>query len=258
MAEHFGLDPREYTGPQNPEDFTDWMESKLRDSRAQGDEYDEEDVEGDYSTGAARTGDERQAETAVEAKKLLTKLYRRLVSFLHPDRPTDETKAERDHKEDLFKRAGAARDEGDMLTLLGIELELGLAARGVKRIGDTAHLAQEHLDAYLHLLDTQAKTVKSLIAQILQRVGLDPDARKAQLTPAAAEQTLNTKIAVVQEALDSLNAQIASLLDPKIMAYALERLWEASVASYNHEYYPDERGDHTPFDYSPAPSRRRR
>jgi hypothetical protein len=275
LAEHFGLDPREYSGAANPEDFTDWMESKMRDSRAEEAAFDEEGEEADLAAPRRRrrgeAGDaggpkspeaqaegERPSGAAAEAQARLTKLFRRLASLLHPDRPTDETKAQRDHKELLFKLASTARVEGDMLTLLEIELELGLGVRGAKRVGDTTGMAEEHLTAYLHLLDTQAKTVKSQIAQILMHLGLDPRARKALLKPAAVEQALDARIAIAQDALDVLNADIALLEDPREVRGAVELLWEALATSYDRGPYPEDEHSFNTYEYAQQPKRRRR
>jgi hypothetical protein len=280
MAEHFGLDPREYSGAANADDFTDWMESKLHASRSEeeetlegegGGEGEPTDPEaprrrrrgeagdaGGLKSPEAQAEEERQVGAAADAKARLTKLFRRLASLLHPDRPTNETKAQRDRKELLFKLASAARDEGDMLTLLEIELELGLAQRGARSVGDTKGMAAEHLAAYLHLLDTQTRSVKSQIAQVLMRLGLDPNARKSQLKPAAVTQALNEQIAIAQNALDALNADIALFEDPREVRGAVAFLWEAIATSYEPESYLDADDAFSTFNYAPSPPKRRR
>ena len=275
MAEHFGLDPREYSGDANPEDFTDWMESKIHASRSEketfedaGEESDPEAPrrrargeaaeEGGPRSSQAQAEAERQEAGAADAKARLTKLFRRLASTLHPDRPTDETQAQRDHKEFLFKLAAAARDAGDMLTLLEIELELGVAQRGATSVGDTEGMESEHLAAYLQLLDTQTKNVKSQIAQILLRLGLDPNARKAQLKPAVVTQALDAKIALAQKALYAVNADIALFEDPQEVRGAIALLWEAISMTYEPEPYFEADESFSSFDYVPSGSRRRR
>jgi 2-hydroxychromene-2-carboxylate isomerase len=241
IAQHLGLDPREYAGAANSEDFTDWLESKMRDAQAAAAEdlADELDVTrprrrreaGDASESrspAVPAAHDRQQLCAADAKRRLTKLFRRIASFVHPDRPTDETKAQRAHKEVLFKRAALAREEGDMLTLLDIEMELGIEARGATSVADTQGLAAEHLAAYLHLLETQHRHVQEKIAQILTRLGLDRSAAgKRAVTPAAVNKALDAEIASAQDRLNAIRADIALFEDPRRVRQAIELLWQA-------------------------------
>lgn len=73
-------------------------------------------------TSRERKAAERKRQAEQQSKQSVREVFRKLVSSLHPDRETDP--AEHARKTEMMKRLNLAYQSNDLLSLLGLQLEL--------------------------------------------------------------------------------------------------------------------------------------
>lgn len=114
---------------------------------------------------------ERQREEAREASQSVREVYRRLVRQLHPDRESDPVQHAR--KTELMQRINRAHAEGDLLTLLTLQME-------VEQLGadELAELPAQRLAHFNRVLTEQMllirEEIRALTQSLQMRLG-DPD-----------------------------------------------------------------------------------
>ena len=117
-------------------------------------------------------------QAAKEASQSVREVFRKLASALHPDRAGDEVERARRHE--LMQRVNHAYDEGDLLTLLTLQLE-------TEQI-DAAHLARvstARLGHYNKVLREQVRELEQELGGITGHFARLTGQSPAVVTPAA-------------------------------------------------------------------------
>ncbi len=114
---------------------------------------------------------EHQRQQAREASQSVREVYRRLVRQLHPDRETDPVQHAR--KTELMQRINRAHADGDLLTLLTLQME-------VEQLGadELAELPAQRLAHFNRVLTEQMLLIREEIRAFTQSLQLrlgDPD-----------------------------------------------------------------------------------
>jgi hypothetical protein len=189
-----GLDLGDDLETTSTEDFMGRVEAQLWERL-------EAERERDSRRKKSRREEARAARQEAEEKQLsqsIREVFRKLASALHPDRETDPV--ERARKTTLMQRANQAYDEGNLLQLLELQLEL-------EHI-DQTHLAAirpERLKHYIKILRGQ---VQDLDAEIQHVVGqFSSEFGISTLKPIFPEDLLP----ILQENVDDRQSQIANL-----------------------------------------------
>lgn len=167
-------------------------------------------------------------QAAKEASQSVREVFRKLASALHPDRAADEVERARRHE--LMQRVNHAYDEGDLLTLLTLQLE-------TEQI-DAAHLARvstARLGHYNKVLREQVRELEQELAGITGHFARLTRQSPAVVTPAAVQQSLNREIAELKRDIKALKAHHVMLLEP-----AQRKRW---LQQYARELREDERMD---------------
>ncbi len=158
--------------------------------------------------GGGGTGKAAASEQAAkEASQSVREVFRKLASALHPDRAGDE--AERVRRHELMQRVNHAYDEGDLLTLLTLQLE-------TEQI-DAAHLARvstARLGHYNKVLREQVRELEQELAGITAHYSVLVGRPPALVTPDMVQQGLKREIAGLKRDVKDLKAHHAMLLDP--------------------------------------------
>jgi hypothetical protein len=117
----------------------------------------------------SRREEARAAKHEAEEKQLsqsIRDVFRKLASALHPDRESDP--AERDRKTALMQRANQAYDEGNLLQLLELQLEL-------EHIDQTqlAAISPERLKHYIKILKGQVHDLDMEIQYVEEQLSFE-------------------------------------------------------------------------------------
>lgn len=187
--------------PRSPEELLKQVETRFQ---AQ-----QEDAAGRKKS---RREEARAARQEAEEKQLsqsIREVFRKLASALHPDREIDP--AEKARKTALMQRANQAYEEGNLLQLLELQLEL-------EHI-DQAHLSAirpERLKHYLKILKGQLNDldmeIQLIEEQLIIDCGLPP---YGQIQPGDLLPILEQDLAACQEQILVLRNEIAFLADLK-------------------------------------------
>jgi hypothetical protein len=158
------------------------------------------------AAGDAARGKREQA--AKEVSQSLRDVFRKLVSALHPDREPDPT--QRARKNQLMQRVNQAYEANDLLTLLGLQLE-------IEQI-DAAHLSSttaERLAHYNQILSEQLARLEAELESSIQpyRDLLGKWSEQA-LTVAELDRKLTMDIAQLREAVRQLAQDLVVFRDP--------------------------------------------
>ncbi len=185
----------------------------------------------------------------------LRAIYRKLASALHPDREPDPQ--ERARKTALLQRANAAHQSGDLLALLGLQLEIDLV--------DTTQLSC--------LADAQIKdyvqALKAQLADLEEEIDSIEDGFRSTLPVAATARrldprTIDTLVAQELDALNHVEQELKTVLsrktDVRFMQSWLreqdranqalaEEAWDQALAAFD---------DLLAQEFAPRPRRRHR
>lgn len=165
-----------------------------------------------------------QAERGRATKQIsqsLRDVFRKLVSALHPDREPDA--AERQRKNELMQRVNRAYEASDLLTLLGLQLE-------IEQI-DAAHLSSltpERLAQYTQILREQLANLEAELERSMQPFLMAMGQfGSSRLTPADVDRQLSADIAQMQTFLRYLQDDLVAFRDPdrlrrRLAEYELE------------------------------------
>jgi hypothetical protein len=155
----------------------------------------------------AEQDSKRRRQAAQEVSQSLRDVYRRVASALHPDREPDSQQRQR--KTALMQQANQAYADGNLLALLGLQLE----AEQV----DAAHAAaadQRRLQHYISVLQEQLAELQSetrhLEARFRAAAGLAPG---VGLQPRKADRIVSSEVQRLRGEVLLLRRQTKSLLD---------------------------------------------
>lgn len=160
-------------------------------------------TESDRTTGQTRSG-----QATRQINQSLREVFRKLVSALHPDREPDA--AERQRKNELMQRVNRAYEANDLLTLLGLQLE-------IEQI-DAAHLtslSSERLAQYTQTLREQLANLQAELERSVQPFLLAMGHRNIdRLTPDDVDRELSADIAQLRITLRQLQDDMIAFRDP--------------------------------------------
>ena len=208
LTDVLGLDVDENHGASTVEELLDHAHRKME-QRARSQRADERECGPRARRSAAEDAVRaKRDQAAKEVNPSLREVFRKLVSALHPDREPDPT--ERARKDQLMRRVNQAYDANDLLTLLGLQLE-------IEQI-DAAHLAStsaERLAHYNQVLREQLTRLEAELASAIQpfQECMDHWSGRA-LTVAGVDRQLSKDIAQLQEAVRELTQDRAIFRDP--------------------------------------------
>lgn len=175
LIERHGLDPGAYRPGMSVAEFLEEIARRMVEAEAGAAGADREEGQGadtdtDPGRGAARPKSARQAAAEQKAaeraaqreearKRTVVSIYKQLAKVLHPDLEQDPVLRER--KQALMQELTKAHREGDLHTLLRLELEW------IKREeGDLERLGDEKLDIYAELLEEQVEELQAEIREV--------------------------------------------------------------------------------------------
>ena len=219
----FGLEVGADHGASSTEELLEHAQRKMiEEARAQARlAHERQDARAAKRSAASRAKAEaaqaQREQAEVEVSQSLREVYRKLASALHPDREPDADA--RLHKTQLMQRVNQAYDAKDLLTLLGLQLE-------IEQI-DAAHLASVSPQKLAHFTQILREQLAELEAEVEHctlpfRHLVDPYARRATLTPAIIDQHLSADLANVRAGLRELQDDLVAFRDPTRLREALK------------------------------------
>jgi len=156
----------------------------------------------------------RREQVAKEVGQSLREVYRKLVSALHPDREPDIE--ERQRKTHLMQRVNQAYDANDLLTLLGLQLE-------IEQI-DAAHMASvppQRLAHYNQILREQLAELEVELERCVEpfRGSVGP---MSKLTPDNVDREMGVEIARIELQIREVVHDLTAFRDPNYLRQALK------------------------------------
>jgi hypothetical protein len=167
------------------------------------------------SASKAAAAQAKRDQAAREVSQSLREVYRKLVSALHPDREPDADARQR--KTAMMQRVNQAYDARDLLTLLGLQLE-------IEQI-DAAHLSSvspERLTHYNQILREQLADLESELAHCLYPFRCNTDQWGASLTPELIDQYLSADMAELKASQRRLQSDLVAFRDPNVLLSSLK------------------------------------
>jgi hypothetical protein len=171
-----------------------------------------------WTSAKAEAAQLRREEAAKEVSQSLREVYRKLASALHPDRESDEQARAR--KTLLMQRVNQAYEANDLLTLLGLQLE-------IEQI-DADHLASvppKRLAHYMAILTEQLAELDSEVERCVApfRQNLNwPRGRALSVT--AIDQHLSADIAQLRSVVQGIEQDLVAFRDPGKLRASLKHL----------------------------------
>ncbi len=156
----------------------------------------------------------RREQASQEIGQSLRDVYRKLVSALHPDREPDAQ--ERARKTTLMQRVNQAYDKKELLTLLGLQIE-------IEQI-DANHLSTvppARLAHYIEILREQLAGLERELAHFADNFGYLPP-RGSALTPAKVDRELSIDLANLKVRIRALQGDLVAFRDPAILRAILK------------------------------------
>jgi hypothetical protein len=168
----------------------------------------------------------KREQAAKEVNQSLRDIFRKLVSELHPDREPDPT--ERARKNQLMQRVNQAYEANDLLTLLGLQLE-------IEQI-DAAHLSgvsAQRLAHYNQILSEQLARLEVELTSVIEPYrALAGHESGRPLTVADVDRKLTLEIRQLREVVRQLTQDLVIFRDP-----VQRRAW---LRDYEMDDEPDE------------------
>lgn len=178
----------------------------------------------------ARRQQSRQAgpdsgSAASQVLQSLREVFRKLVSALHPDREADPT--ERDRKNRLMQRVNKAYEANDLLTLLGLQVEI--AQIDPEQLSSSERLEQynQALDAQLVDLDRQINAHRQVYLPMMASQGT------SSMTVTTVDRELTRELAKLNEALGDLSTDLVRFRDPRQLRVCLDEQVRAQADELN-------------------------
>lgn len=218
-----GIEIGDDHGARSPEELIEFVERTMQEQSdtARRTEPRRRRIGDERSGAGTAAGPAERAQVAREVGQSLRDVFRKLVSALHPDREPDA--AERQRKNELMQRVNLAYEANDLLTLLGLQLEVAQI--------DAAHLSSltpQRLEQYTQILREQLANLDAELERSMQPYLMAMGRRSSSsLTPADVDRQLSADIAQMQIVLRQLQEDLVAFRDPdrlrKILAaYELE------------------------------------
>ena len=218
-----GLEIDDDHGARSPEELMEYIQRTIQeqdDKARQARQPRGRDREEHMHAHTAAAQAERE-QAARQISQSLRDVFRKLVSALHPDREPDA--AERQRKNELMQRVNRAYEANDLLTLLGLQLE-------IEQI-DAAHLSSltpQRLAQYTQILREQLANLEAELGQFMQPFVTAMGRRSSSgLTPVDVDRQLSADIAQMQTVLRHLHDDLVAFGDPdrlrkRLAEYELE------------------------------------
>ncbi len=210
----FGLDVGDEHGASSTEELLRHaqrtMEERIDDEARQAEAgYAERGAKRSRSGAAkAAAAQARREQAEREIGQSLREVYRKLASALHPDREPDADARQR--KTLMMQRVNQAYAANDLLTLLGLQLE-------IEQI-DAAHLASvspQRLAHYNQILREQITDLEiEMESCVLPFRDMIEVSRDFALTPAAVDRRLSAELAELRETVRVLEEDLVAFRDP--------------------------------------------
>jgi hypothetical protein len=162
----------------------------------------------------AQAAQVRRDQAAQAVSQSLRDVYRKLASALHPDREPDA--AARARKTLLMQRVNQAYDANDLLTLLGLQLE-------IEQI-DLAQLSAvppQRLAHYNQVLREQLEELDGELARCMLPFQQAAGSWSSAFTPAAADHSLNADIARLRATIRQIDNDLVVFRDPRALRDSL-------------------------------------
>lgn len=218
LKDVFGVDVGDDHGATRPEELFERARRTIEEREAQSAEPERPRPQSRRAKAQAAKREAAEAERRAaerEVSQSMRAIYRKLVSALHPDREPDA--ALRDRKTGLMQRVNQAYEKDDLLSLLGLQLE-------IEQI-DAAHLASvppQRLAHYNQILRDQLAGLTEELERCVApfREALAASGRGAP-TPKLVDRQLSAEIAELKTAIRSLEAERLALRDPQRRAQVL-------------------------------------
>jgi hypothetical protein len=218
-----GLEIGDNHGARSPEELMEYVQRTMQeqsDEVRQTEQRQRRDREEHAKARTAATHAD-SGPAAREISQSLRDVFRKLVSALHPDREPDAT--ERQRKNELMQRVNRAYEADDLLTLLGVQLEIHQI--------DAAHLASlppQRLAQYTQVLREQLASLDAELERSMQPFLMAMGWRGSNgLTPVDVDRQLSADIAQMQIVLRQLHEDLVAFRDPdglrrRLAEYELE------------------------------------
>ena len=221
LTDVLGLEVDENHGASSVEELLDHAHRKAQQrARSQGADERENGRRAKRSAAddAARA---KREQAAKEVNQSLRDVFRKLVSALHPDREPDPT--ERARKNQLMQRVNQAYEANDLLTLLGLQLE-------IEQI-DATHLSStsaERLAHYNQILREQLTRLEAELGSVIEpyRELMGQWSGRA-LKVAEVDRRLTMDLTELRGAVQQLTQDLVAFRNPvqlraRLRQYALE------------------------------------
>lgn len=252
LEDVFGLEVGDDHGASSAEELLQHAQRKMQERvEAEARQAQErQDARAAKRSGASSTKAEaaqaKREQAAQEVSQSLREVYRKLASALHPDRETEADARVR--KTALMQRVNQAYAANDLLSLLGLQLE-------IEQI-DAAHLASvspQRLAHFNQILREQLAELEDELAHCTLpfRQALGPSVRSAALTPAVVDQCLNADLAQLRMAIRELQQDMVAFADPVRLRDSLKHY------PLEQDDEPDDLAELMSAFGAPVPSRRR-
>ena len=241
-----GLDIDDAHGARSPEELMEYVQRTMQEQSKNAHQA-QQHRRADHPEDRTPAERAERGQAARQISQSLRDVFRKLVSALHPDREPDPV--ERQRKNELMQRVNRAYDANDLLTLLGLQLE-------IEQI-DAAHLSSltpQRLAQYTQILREQLANLEAELAHFMQPFVVAMGGRRDnRLNPSDVDRAISLDLAQMRRTLRQLQEDLVAFRDP---VHLRRRLAEAQMPS------PD------PFDdleeiaelmggFQPAPRRRR-
>jgi catechol 2,3-dioxygenase-like lactoylglutathione lyase family enzyme len=168
------------------------------------------------NSAKAQAEQARREEAAKEVRQSLREVFRKLVSALHPDREPDAQARQR--KTLLMQRVNQAYEANDLLTLLGLQLEIEQI-----NTADLSAVSGERLTHYNQILRDQLAELDLELEHCVAhfRQSLDRPRGRA-LTIADVDRDLSAACAQLSTVIRELQADLVVFRDPEQLRRSLK------------------------------------
>ncbi len=200
ISDVYGVKIMEGHAAENVEDLMRFVKEKLEGARAERKPR--------RKSPAQQKKQERDEKYAQEASQNVREVYRKLASFLHPDREPDvERRAQRTA---LMQRVNIAYEANDLMSLLTLQREAeGLSA------SDPAGFSPDRLKIYIRVLEDQLKMLRKESDQVQQglRASAGPGSAGFRY-PVEFERAFDACLAREARIVSNLEVDLNSAKDP--------------------------------------------
>ncbi|MBD8524275.1 J domain-containing protein [Pseudomarimonas arenosa] len=155
----------------------------------------------------ASAGPQAGQPSAAEASTAVREIYRKLASALHPDREPDL--AERERKTGLMQRVNQAYEKKDLLSLLGLQIEIEQI--DTKQLADLPDARLKHYNQVLRQqLEALRDQLRELASPLQSWLDLEPRLEDTR----AVESAVHARIRSAKRLVMSLTRDLEWLADP--------------------------------------------